>query len=86
MALFWSPVPRCLVVWIIISKKKVSLRLPGLDAFVRRFSPQKCKSRRNTVIFYSDPTLTSLETLDQFDELHINHKKTVRLLIAIFPE
>ena len=41
---------------------------------------------RNTVIFYTDPTLTSLETLDQFDELHINHKKTARRLIAIFTE
>ena len=44
------------------------------------------RTSRNTVIFYSDPTLTSLETLDQFDELHITHKKTARLLIAIFPE
>jgi len=44
------------------------------------------RTSRSTVIFYTDPTLTNLETLDQFDELHINHKKTARLLIAIFPE
>lgn len=39
-----------------------------------------------TVIFYKNPHAVAYQEFDSFDELHIQHQKKARILIAVFPE
>ena len=42
-------------------------------------------STDKVVVFYKDPHTTGIPDADFVDELHIQHRKNARLLIAVFP-
>lgn len=42
-------------------------------------------STDKVVVFYRDPHTTGIPDTDFVDELHIQHRRTARLLIAVFP-
>ncbi len=42
-------------------------------------------STGKVVVFYRDPHTTGIPDADFVDELHIQHRKNARLLIAVFP-
>jgi len=43
-----------------------------------------CSSER-VVVYYKDPLTNGVVAADFVDELHIQHPKNARLLIAVFP-
>ena len=43
-----------------------------------------CSSEK-VVIYYKDPLTNGVQDVDFVDELHIQHPKNARLLIAVFP-
>lgn len=43
-------------------------------------------STDKVVVFYRDPHTKGVQDADFIDELHIQHRKNARLLIAIFPD